>query len=393
MGGLTATEVRTLRTRGKYRDGHGLLLNVVAPDQRYWMFRYRRGERERTMSLGNADVIGLAEARRLHTEARALLARGIDPLEARRAPEPQRAVSFDAAAASYIEAHRAGWRGRTEEHWRRSLAGYVSPVFGAKPVGSVTTDDVLRALQPIWADKTVTAVNLRSRIELVLDYARARRWRPAGTDNPAVWRGNLKSALPPPARVHRVTHQAALGWASAPALMTALAAEDSMAARCLRFLMLTAVRSSEARGARWDELTEVTWTIPAGRIKGGHSEHRVPLCEASQALLGDAAEVRTGDVVFPGRHGGPIDSSTLPTLLRRLGYGGITVHGMRSTFADWAAEHGHRADLAEMALAHTVGSAVRRAYQRSDLLEQRRALMQAWGVFLTGGAEVVRLVA
>jgi hypothetical protein len=176
---LTASEVRTLRAKGKYLDQHGLLLNVVSEQQRYWMFRYRRGDKERTMSLGNADVLSLADARKLHTEARALLAKGVDPLEAKRAADPARVVTFATAAERYIEAHRAGWRGCTEQHWRKLVAGHVLPAFGSKPVNRITTDDVLGVLQPLWADKTVTGVILRSRIELVLT-ARGRWGREPG---------------------------------------------------------------------------------------------------------------------------------------------------------------------------------------------------------------------
>jgi integrase len=394
MGRLTVAAVRSARTKGKLFDGHGLILNVVAPDQRYWMFRFKRDGRERTMSLGNADVIGLAEARQMHQEARAALARGFDPLAERQAAQAasrarEEARSFAAAALAYIDAHKAGWRGRGEQYWRQSLTDYTFPVFGAKPVADVTTDDVRGALQPIWETKTVTAKILRNRIELILDYAGARGWREG--ENPARWRGNLKSLLPPPAKVHRTRHRQSLAWADAPALMASLREMGSMTARALAFLMLTGVRSSEARGARWSEidLDQKLWVIPSQRMKGGGLEHRVPL--SALGVLAEAAEVRTGDIVFWGR-AGEIDSGTLLVLLQRLAPG-VTVHGFRSTFRDWCADHGQPADLAEMALAHTVGSAVERAYRRSDVLKRRRALMDAWAQFLAGGAEVIRLVA
>lgn len=166
--------------------------------------------------------------------------------------------------------------------------------------------------------------------------------------------------------------------------MARLADDSSMAARCLRFLMLTATRSAEARGARWSEidLGQRLWTIPAARTKGGRHGHRVPLSEPALAILTELAEVRTSDLVFPGRFG-VIDNSTLPVLLHRLGHRDITVHGMRSVFADWAADHGQPGDLTEMALAHAVGSQVERSYRRSDVLERRRALMEQWAAFLT----------
>jgi integrase len=299
----------------------------------------------------------------------------------------QEAPTFAAAALAYIEAHKAGWRGRGEGYWRQSLTDYAFPVFGEKLVGSVTTDDVRAALQPIWVTKSVTAKILRNRIELVLDYAKGRGWREG--ENPARWRGNLKSMLPPPGKVHRTVHRQSLAWSEAPALMASLRETGSMTARALMFLVLTGVRSSEARGARWSEidLDQKVWVIPAERMKGGGLEHRVPLSESALAVLGEAAEVRTGDIVFWGRTG-EIDSGTLLVLLQRLAPG-VTVHGFRSTFRDWCADHGQPADLAEMALAHTVGSAVERAYRRSDVLKRRRGLMDAWATFLTREPVVV----
>jgi integrase len=339
------------------------------------------------MSLGNADVIGLAEARQRHQEARAALARGIDPLAERQAAVAasrarHEARSFAATAAAYIEAHKAGWRGETEDHWRTRLAKHVFPVFGMKPVADVTTDDVLKALSPLWSKKSSTAVMLRSRIELVLSYAKSRGWRDG--PNPAMWRDHLAHLLPRPAKVHQTEHRAALDWREAPALLAALGPEPSMAARCLRFVILTACRSGEARGCRWSELDleQRLWTIPAGRMKSGR-EHRGPLSPEALAVLAEAAAVRTGDLVFWGRSGGVMADKTLTELLQRLGHGDVSVHGMRSTFRDWAADTGKPGDLAEVALAHVVGNQVARAYQRSDLLDARRPLMDAWAAFLT----------
>jgi integrase len=385
MAALTAAVVRGLRAPGKYRDGHGLMLHVVGEGKRYWIFRYQRDGRERTMALGNADVLSLADARRLHTEARALLAKGIDPLAKREQAKAEKAptVSFGEAAERYIMAHRAGWRPRGEQHWRQSLALHVLPVFGRKPVGQVNVDDVLRALQPIWVSKTSMATIVRSRIELVLDYAKAHGWRSG--ENPALWRGNLRSLLPPPGKVHRVEHRAALPWQDAPALMKRLREAPGMAAMALRFIVLTGCRSGEARGATWDEIDPVAglWSLPAGRMKAGQP-HRVPLSDAALELLEPLAGLRQAALVFFGQaRGRPLCDVTLKNLLRRLGHGDITVHGFRSTFRDWCADHGQPADLAEMALAHTVGSAVERSYRRSDVLERRRRLMEAWAAFLT----------
>jgi integrase len=387
MGKLTAASVRGLIAPGRYADGQGLFLEVRG-GSRVWVYRYQLGRRERLMSLGTAAAISLAEARQRHAEARSLVLRQIDPLDTRQASraaqEPATAVSFADAAAAYIGAHQAGWHGpRSVEQWQNSLAAYALPRFGAKPVDSITVDDVLRTLSPIWTTKTVTATIVRSRLELILDYARARGWR-AG-ENPAIWRGNLRSLLPPPGKVHRTVHRAALPWREAPALMAALASESNMAARCLRFLMLTATRSQEARACRWSEIDMATalWTIPAARMKAG-KQHRVPMSDAAMDTLEALAGMRTGELVFFSRvRGRPVADTTLASLLDTLGHDTITIHGMRSCFRDWAADTGQSSDAAELALAHAVGSQVTRAYARSDLLEQRRTLMSEWGNFLT----------
>jgi integrase len=394
MPRLTASRVRGLRMPGRYSDGHGLVLHVVSSEKRYWMFRYQRAGRARLMSLGNADVLSLAEARNLLAQARALLARGVDPLDEREhAKERARpTISFSDAAERYIAAHKAGWRPRGEQHWRQSLVLHVMPHFGARPVASVSVEDVLRALTPIWVEKNPMAVIVRSRIELVLDYAEARGWRSG--ENPARWRGKLRHLLPRPGKVHRIEHRAALPWQEAPALFAALSAENGMASRCLAFLILTAARSSEARGCRWSEidLDAALWTIPVARMKSGR-EHRVPLPNAAMAILTELYAVQTGDLVFFGNvRGRPVADTTINKMLRRLGHDGFTLHGFRSTFRDWCADAGKPGDLAEAALAHVTGSAVVRAYQRSDLLDARRSLMQAWADFLTrAAADVVPL--
>jgi integrase len=389
---LTATMVRGLRAPGRYLDGHGLALHVVSAERRYWTFRYQRDGRERSMSLGSADVVGLADARKLHAEARGLLAKGVDPLAEREQARAEKAavVSFAKAAAAYIEAHRSAWRDRGESHWRQSLALHVLPVFGHKPVGQITVEDVLKVLTPIWVNKTPMAKIVRSRIELVLDYAKARRWRAADAVNVATWRGNLRMLLPPPGKVHRIEHHAALPWREAPALLATLGTETGIAARCLAFLILTATRSGEARGARWDEIdmAQKLWVIPAQRMKAGR-EHRVPLSGPAMAILTELVELRTGELVFFGaKRGSATGDTTLQTLVGRLGHS-VTVHGFRSTFRDWAADTGKSSDLAEAALAHVVGNAVARAYQRSDLLDARRGLMDAWAAFLTQPPAVV----
>jgi integrase len=388
MGKLTAAGVRTIRTEGKHLDGDGLAL-VVRGTGRSWHYRYQRGGRERVMSLGDADVITLAEARKLHSAARAQLLAGQDPLEARTRAKVDLAHTFADTAAVYIAAHEAKWRSpKSAPQWRASLAAYALPTIGKLPVAEIDTHHVLRVLRPIWQRIPETASRVRSRIELVLDYATAMRWR-AGP-NPAVWRGGLRPLLPATSQLKEVRHHVALPWEDCPALIRELGQRTNIASMALSFLILTATRSGEARGARWEEfdLSAAVWTIPANRMKA-RKEHRVPLSKPALAIVQRMAELRSGELIFPGqnRHR-PLNDPTLTDQLRRLGHANATVHGFRSAFRDWCADTGKPADLAEAALAHAPVSRVVAAYQRSDLLEARRQLMQAWADHLTGAVVV-----
>jgi integrase len=391
-GKLNAAQVRAQRTPGKYLDGHGLSLRVVTPTRRVWEFRYQRHGRERLMSLGNADIVTLAQAREAHTQARALLAQGIDPLDQRReqqAPAPSQ--HFGAIAEAYISAHEAGWRNaKHRQQWRNTLATYAKPI-AAKPVNEIGVNDVLAVLKPIWNAKPETASRVRGRIELILDYARARGLRHG--ENPALWRGNLKLMLPAKSKLRVVEHHAALDWREAPDFIRHLMTQEQMSARALLFAILTAARSGEVREAPWDEidLDNAVWTIPASRMKATRP-HRVPLSEPALDILRGLAQVRTGPLIFFGRKFGvPLTHKTLPGVLRSMGRGDLTAHGFRSTFRDWVADNGKPADLAEAALAHVNGDKTMAAYQRSDLFERRRALMVEWATFLTTPA--IRLAA
>jgi integrase len=399
MGKLTAQVVRGLRAKGRYADGQGLCLDVRSAEHRYWVFRYMRDGRERYMSLGPADALSLVDARRLHTAARALLAKGIDPVdqrgEQRKVGAGKTAHRFAAVIEEYVQAHRVEWRGRrSEHHWRRSLEVHVLPHIGGVPVAQIGLDDVLRCLKPIWQSRPVTASIVRGRIEMVLDYARAHGWRSG--ENPARWRGNLKSLLAGVAQFHTIVHHAALPWQEMPEFMRGLTHSDAgMGALALAFVVLTACRSGEVRGARWDEidLDQATWIIPAQRMKTG-KPHRVPLSEAALDILRRLAELRSEALVFLSRRRGrPMAGNTLKDVLKKLGHGEATVHGFRSTFRDWAAETtGHPNHVVEMALAHSVGSAVEAAYRRGDLFEKRTALMADWAAYLAQPGATVPVV-
>jgi integrase len=336
----------------------------------------------RAMGLGSAVDVTLAAARAAARECRQELQTGTDPIEARKARRAQ--AKFDAATAmtfrqcaeAYVTAHKAGWRNaKHARQWTSTLATYAYPLFGSLPVQRIDVGLVMKAIEPIWQTKTETAGRLRGRIENVLDWASTRGYRQG--DNPARWRGHLENLLPRRAKVRQVKHHPALPYQEIGAFLTALRAQKSIAARALELAILTAVRTGEVIGAVWDEidLGSKTWTIPAERTKGGLA-HRVPLSDTAVAIIESIKPLANARFVFPGtRAGKPLANGALLDALKRLGRDDLTVHGFRSSFRDWAAEMtSYPREVAEMALAHTVGNKVESAYRRGDLLEKRRSL-------------------
>lgn len=389
-------------------DGDGLHL-YVKPGQATgsWVLRYTFNGRRSDLGLGSHPAVSLAEARRLADDARAQVRQGIDPKAARQtaraahvqaaAAAKARAVTFEDAAAATIAVHQPGWsNSKHAAQWLASLRQHAFPKIGAKPVGDIATEDVLAVLQPIWTTKTETASRIRQRIEAILDHARAKGWRTG--ENPARWRAHLDQFLASPRKVARVTHHPALPWADMPSFMAALATLDGMGARALEFAILTAARTGEVRGARWREfdLATETWVIPPERMKGGRV-HRVPLSTAARAVL-DAVRTDTArpdDLVFPGAAGAMLSDMTVSAVIRRMNEAAadaprwrdhlgkpVVPHGFRSTFRDWAGEtRSEGREVVERALAHTIRDQTEAAYARSDLLEKRRPLMEAWGTF------------
>jgi integrase len=398
---LDAATVKTAKP-GRYGDGNGLYLLVRTPEARFWAFRYTpRGGKMREMGLGPAGYgkgqVSLAEAREKAGDLIKAVRAGHDPLADRDAAEKaakaeaQKAVirskTFKEAAEQFMDAREAGLRNvKHRKQWRSTLETYAYPVIGEIPVADVETIDVLAVLQPIWTTKTETASRVRNRIELVLDYSRSLGWRSA--DNVARWRGHLSNALPKRSKVAPVEHHAAMTWQDIGAFMVDLRTKASVAAMALEWTILNTARSGETLGARWPEIdrTSKVWTIPADRMKGG-KEHRVALSDAALRVLDAAQRLRThaGDdaYIFPGQAPGrPLSGMAMTMLLRRMGREDLTVHGFRSTFRTWAAERtNYPPEVAEMALAHTVGNRVEAAYNRSDLFDRRRRLMRDWAKF------------
>jgi integrase len=388
---LTAVAVSKARKAGYYADGGGLYLQVAPTGAKTWIFRYSRqtpgGKTARPeMGLGGLNALTLAQARERAATCRNQVLNGMDPIAARKAGElamrleQAKTITFSAAAKSYIDSQKAGWKNaKHADQWTSTIETYANPVFGNLAVADISTDLVLRAIEPIWTAKNETASRLRGRIESVLDWAKSKGHR-AG-DNPAAWKGHLDAILPKPSKVQTVTHFPALPFAQMGDFMKALRQRDGIAARALEFCILTAVRSGEVRGATWAEIDmdAKIWTIPAARMKMKR-EHRVPLSDAAMAVLKGMKKVRHGEYVFPGARGNkPLSDMTLTAVLRRMERADITVHGFRSSFRDWASERTNFSrEVAEMALAHSIGDAVEAAYRRGDLFEKRRNLMQAW---------------
>ena len=396
---FTAAFVKNVKP-GRYGDGGGLYLLVRPTGARFWLFRYKpTGGKMREMGLGPAsgqDAVSLADARAKATDLRLMLRSGKDPLEERAKDAAEAAAQAQAAAirqrtfkevaTALMDAKEAGWRNdKHRKQWRSTLDQFAFPVFGDMPVSEIGTDHIMDVLQPIWQRIPETASRLRGRIEAVLDFAKARKWREG--ENPAQWRGHLSHLLPAVSKVARVEHHAALPWAEMGAFMKELRQREATSARALEFAILTAARTGEVLGARWCEidLGKRVWTVPGDRMKAGR-EHRVPLTPAAVAVLEAMAAVRPKEdpngeaFVFPGaKKGSPLSQMAMLILLRRMDRADITAHGFRSTFRDWVAEStAFAGEIAEAALAHVVGDKVEAAYRRSDLFDKRRKLMEAW---------------
>jgi integrase len=393
MARLTDLRCRTAAA-GTYSDGGGLLLRVrtnAAGVTKAWTYRYTVDGKQTWLGLGGYPDVSLAQAREKAADARKLRADGNDPLVAKRAEraslsqqraEQLRSLTFDQAAAQYIQSHRAGWRNhRHAQQWQETLRTYCSPVFGSGDVADVDLALVLKALEPMWRTVPETASRVRGRIELILNWAKARGLRSG--ENPAAWRGNLQHLLPRPSKLKAVRHHSSLPYADLPAFMATLRELDGVAAAAMQFLILTAARSSEVRNAKWSEVNLATgvWAIEGSRMKSGRP-HRVALSEQAMDVLRDMAARAENEFIFPGARRASLSAGALDWLLRYRLKLGFCAHGMRSSFRVWAAERtAYPREIIEACLAHQTASAVEQAYLRTDHLERRRQLMQAWGRF------------
>ena len=377
-GRLTARRVETPKT-GKYCDGHNLYLIVSPTGTRKWMLRFSWRGKAREMGLGTPASVPLATAREKAAHARRMIAQGIDPIHERK--RTSGVPTFAELADQVRESLSKGFRSaKHRAQWKTTLATYAA-ALSDKPVDTILTDDVLAVLTPIWTTKPETASRLRGRIEKILAAAKAKGYRQG--ENPAQWRGHLDNLLPKPSKLTR-GHHAAMPYDHVATFVARLRERDSLAARALELTILTAARSGEVLAARWSEfdLDEKIWTVPANRMKAGR-EHRVPLSERAMTILKQLEEIKIGEIgdfVFPGqRKNKPLWKSAMSETLRQMKAERATVHGFRSSFRDWAGNETHfPREVVETALAHVIGDKAEQAYRRSDALEKRRELMQAW---------------
>ena len=395
MGQLTARKVQTEDEPGRYGDGNGLYLYVAPGGSKSWVQRIVINGHRRDIGLGSYPTISLARARGIAYANRVAVAEGRDPLlekrearEAARSPSPS-VPAFAEAAARFIEIRRPGWsNSKHAAQWHNTLATYAFPIIGNMPVTEITSDHVLEILTPIWTEKHETATRVRQRLEAVFNLVIIQRLR---LDNPA---GKAVLHILP-AISRRDHHHKAISYTEVPeALDRVRASTADLATRlCFEFLVLTAARSGEVRLSRWSEidLASATWTVPEERMKA-RRKHHVPLSGRCLEILSQAKELSPteGGLIFPSVRGKPLSDMTLSALLRRLEIPAVP-HGFRSSFKGWCKEASQFVDwrsLSEAALAHRLGESTEQAYDRTDHLEPRRPLMEAWARFCQPGGGI-----
>ena len=387
---MTDVSIKALKTPGRYTDDQtkGLHLWVKKNSKKYWIFRYTSAGKRKGIGLGPYPEVSLKQARIHAVEQRNLINKGEDPVNVKIATKaillaPAR-EKFREFALDYIETMRPKWRNQKHgDQWVATVTNYAFPVIGAMPLADIDTQHVLAILTPIWLTKAETAARLRGRIERILSAAITRKLRPAV--NPAIWKGHLENILPTPRTTDK--HHEALPYGDVPAFMARLREADSISALALEFTILNASRTGEVLLARRSEVEGNVWTVPGSRMKAGRL-HQVPLCQRSLDLMLISQSLDPDSEYLFSRKGKPLSSMAMLMMLRRM-QSGLTVHGFRSSFRDWVSEEtDHSPEVAEMALAHTIGNKVEQAYRRGNLLERRRYLMQDWASYCNGKTDI-----
>lgn len=397
---LTAKQVENEVTVGYHADGSntGLYLQVTSNGQgvtRSWVYRYTSPttRKRRELGLGSTRVRKLADARSLCSEFRLKVLNGLDPKDERDQVKAvavaarAHQITFDEAITQYMATKAVEWKNiKHAQQWQNTLTTYASPLLGKLSVELISTELVHKVLQPIWLTKTETATRVRQRIETVLDWCKARGY--CKGDNPARLKGALGELLPKSQKIKKIEHHPALPYQRANELVMALRKQGGMTSLALEFMLLTACRTGEVVGAKWNEvdLTTNVWTIPPERMKAG-KEHRVPLCKRAVEILQLLKTNAQNDFVFPShsveKNSHMSTGSCLVAMKRMTAFNGFTPHGLRSTFRDWASETTKFAnETLELALAHTIKNKAEAAYRRQDQLEKRVHLMQLWSSYI-----------
>jgi integrase len=364
---LTPAKLRTLKEPGYYNDGLGLYLQISKWRTRAWVYRYTIDRTTRYLGLGPEHTVSLAMAREKAHEARLLVLEGKDPIEVKRAARDMRRAQanermlFKDALERFLELHEPTWKNAKHRwQWHNSLEKYAK-ALNNRPVAAIDGAVITETLTPIWTSKSETARRVKQRIERVIQW--------------------VKDGMPLPAQAGKdVRHHAALPFVELPVFMAELAERHGMSARALEFTILTAARTSEVLGARWDEIEGSVWTVPAERMKAGKA-HRVPLSAQAMALLKPLPRDRSGFIFLGAVAGKPLSNMAMLELVKSMRQG-LTTHGFRSSFSDWARERtAYPPDLIEQALAHAIRDKTEAAYRRGDALPKRTALMQDWADF------------
>lgn len=400
---LSATKVSKTKEPGWYPDGLGLYLQVSKSGSKSFVYRYEINGKERRHGLGGYPAHSLEYARNEAEKCRKLRKQGKDPIEHKnqqaedekqkahaRALEASHSKTFRECAKSYIDLHKVTWTNpKNETYWVGSLTNYAYPVIGDLSVQDITIAHILKIIQPLWHDKTPTASKLRQRIENILDWSTVMEYRDGV--NPARWRGHLDRVLPAPKKAKKVKHFESLPYKDIPKYFQKLRKSKSKVDKALAFLILTASRNAETRECLWSEIDGDTWTITADRMKTD-GLHRVPLSEEALKILDEikASDFYDEDVLFGGKWQGKSMSDGFFRKAfndaRTKRHPDITIHGFRTAFRTWTAEMtNYPREITEVALSHSVGSETERAYQRGELLDKRRRLMEAWSDYCLNG--------
>lgn len=387
---LSDRAVAAIKTEGRHAVGGVAGLHLrVSTGYRGWILRVKVGDQRKDMGLGAYPAVSLQEAREKARKIHDDLKNGLVPVSPK---VQQRSLiascasiekTFHWCASEYLKTKAPEWKNaKHRQQWENTLEAYAMPHLGQLSVSIIDLPHILACLEPIWSRKNETASRLRGRIESVLDWATVRKYRSG--ENPARWKGHLDKVLAAPGKIQKVEHHRAIKVDDMPSFMQDLRTRAGIAPRALEFLIYTAARSGEVRGALWSEidLNKAVWTIPAQRMKAG-AEHRVPLSQTALKLLIDMPRVGGNNLIFPGTKGQPLSDMTMTAVMRRMKVAAVP-HGFRSTFRDWAGEKtNYSRELAEQALAHTLESKVEAAYRRGDALERRREMMQEWTKYIT----------